>query len=922
MAKNKKDNIIIDFENRDADIGEDLLAEKNRNILSAFGNNAPSGVSSINTNANAAGAPRVSPLEALKARMKTANASGSTTEAAPVKAPKAEEKPQAAVALEEKSEPVSKPPVSENAPDQSRFEKILTPAANKEEDSSDKGPSLLEKLKRYTIDESGKNVSENEIPLYKLESVAEIIKNDSNKIINKLSEKYNVTVDTLGKKTSIDYILDGFEDTKEPEKPEAKPAAEEKTSEKIPTPEFKKLTSESKQRFEKNIFDELFPENGEKKAPTAEETKNSVPDISDIDNPAQKDGAKADAPAENNTTVRFTPIIDKTGNTGRINISSTTKLIDIKQELTSTSESDRKDSETPFEMSDFDLFAQKDEITDPAVAKATLRKLAYKKRRNFVTTVLCGLCVFVLLLFLIPFLSDKIISSPGPTMAFCGVLFLITVLANADMFADLYNLFKGKASHDCLVSLCAILGIPFCALSAIGGKNSYYHILLASLIMFTRAFVNLLQTSTTLSNLRQISGNRTKNAVAFIKDNATARAMAKDAIESDVLIAAPRKTEFISDFMKYSFFKKKFSGRMPIVFTVTAVLAALGSLVSFLFYKNVFDALTAAAVTSMVAAMPAICFIDVLPLYCAAKNLNKKGAMLAGTFGADSIELANAAVVKTSDIFPSGSITLRNLKVLSENDIDRTIVNAAALTDEAGSPLAPLFNQIAGTNASYKKPDSDTIKYEEKLGISGWVDNKLLFIGNRTLMQAHGIEVPDIEVDHKILRSGCFPVYVATGGVACALLVIEYHARPDIRKVLSKISKLGITLLVDNCDQNVSEKMICDYFGLYEDSVKVMTNVGVHMYKNAASDISVISAPASFKGSRLSLLRIMLCASNIRISNMILSVLYVLSAVFGVWFFITGSFASAGGLLSGGAILVFELLATIITLIAFSVKKP
>lgn len=35
------------------------------------------------------------------------------------------------------------------------------------------------------------------------------------------------------------------------------------------------------------------------------------------------------------------------------------------------------------------------------------------------------------------------------------------------------------------------------------------------------------------------------------------------------------------------------------------------------------------------------------------------------------------------------------------------------------------------------------------MGISGWVDNKLLFVGNRTLMEAHGIEVPSVETTAK-----------------------------------------------------------------------------------------------------------------------------------------------------------------------------
>ena len=794
--------------------------------------------------------------------------------------------------------------------------------ANEAQDiHNDKEPSLLEKLKRYTTDEKGHNVAKDELPLYKLESVAQIIKKDSGDLISQLSKKYDVTVDNLSKKTNDDYLLKGFEDEQEEsqkEKKEVPPETEELNGKPSPTPAFEKMSSESKQRFEKSIFDELFPkENAE-----SEKIQESIPDISDIDN---SDYVSVEDKSDNisdTATIRFTPIIDRHGNTGRINISSSTRSVDIRQELTGTDNMDSEIPDAPIEADGFDLFAPKDEVTDIVVAKRTIRKLAYKKRRNFLSLCLCSLCLFILLLFLLPYLSDRIISSPKVSMTVCSILYLITVLANADMFSDIVNLFRKHAGHDCVVSFCAALSVPLCIYSSVKGENIYHLILLASIITLTRSAVNFMQTSTVLSNLKQITKRGKKNAVAFIGDNSTALAMAKNAIDGDVLIAAPRKVDFISDFMKFSLFKKKFSGKMPLIFTIAVILSIIGAAIGYTFYKSAFQALYAAQVISLIAAMPALCFADILPLYFAARKLNRKGAMISGAFGADSIELANAAVISTSDIFPTGTIKLKNLKVLSNNDIDKTIVNAAALTEEAGSPLAPIFNRIAGTNTSYKKPDSDTIKYEEKLGLSGWVDNELLFIGNRTLMEAHGIEVPSIEIDKRILRSGCFPVYVAAGGNACALLIIQYEVRSDIQKLMKRIIRLGITLLIENCDPNVSENMLCDYFGFYDGSLKVMTNVGVHMYKNATADTDILSSPASFRGSRLNLLHIMSCASNIRISNIILSVFYILASVFGIWYFVFTSFTQKGGMVAGSTLLLYELLATALAFVSFLFKKP
>ena len=46
------------------------------------------------------------------------------------------------------------------------------------------------------------------------------------------------------------------------------------------------------------------------------------------------------------------------------------------------------------------------------------------------------------------------------------------------------------------------------------------------------------------------------------------------------------------------------------------------------------------------------------------------------------------------------------------------------------------------------------VKYEDKMGLSGWIGDNTILIGNRNLMQGHNIPVPPVTVDQKILRAG------------------------------------------------------------------------------------------------------------------------------------------------------------------------
>ena len=230
--------------------------------------------------------------------------------------------------------------------------------------------------------------------------------------------------------------------------------------------------------------------------------------------------------------------------------------------------------------------------------------------------------------------------------------------------------------------------------------------------------------------------------------------------------------------------------------------------------------------------------------------------------------------------------------------------------------------EIAGTNTSYSIPDSDTVKYEKNLGISGWVDNEPLFIGNRSLMKAHGIDIPSLEVDKKILRQGYFPVYVATSTTACALIIVQYNVDYAVEKELHKITDLGVLLLVENCDPNVNEAMLCDYFGLYDDSVRVMTNTGLHMYKNAVPDTQSCSSPAIFRGSGLNFIKIVNCASGINKSNRLLTILYSIFAVLGALYFVYAAFSGVLSMPQASTVLLYALGTTVLSIIGFLIRKP
>lgn len=740
-------------------------------------------------------------------------------------------------------------------------------------DKETQKPSLMDKCLPYFMDDEGKNVSYSTEPLYKLQSVADILKSDSEDSIKRLSEKYG-------------FVLDEQEDKKvQPATPEA-----------------------------------------EKKTPEVTETvKTSTPItvISDIDN-STASFPKVHSPVSQNTqTVTFTPVRSNSSEQ-KWTVTTKTQQIDLTGELVKMSDVPTETAENTVHLqeNEFEEFTPKLEATDRSDIKKIGRRLAMSKRNSFLVASVSVILTAILATAKLPFLSGVLLRWTSVTMWILTAITAVIVAANASMFKALPSIFKKTATADSAACLASVFTLFYACFASVKGEFITDLLLMLAISLCFRSISLFRKASYMLSNFKIACSNHQKKAIKLISDPAVTFSMARDSVEGDTLIAAAHNTDRITDFMKYSTFGSFLSGKMPIITVLGLILSAVTGIVCFLYFKSTLSGIYAAAAIQCLVALPSLFFIDTLPLYSTAKRLNKMGAMIAGKTGAEHIEKANAMVLDSTDLFPEGTITLHQMKVLSENNLEDTLVRAASLTQYIASPLAPIFKQIVKTGNISALPDTDTVKYEDRLGISGWVDNRLLFIGNRTLMETHGIEVPPVEVDRKILRQGYFPVYVATREKACALLMIQYSVDPATARELRKLTGLGVTLLVNNTDPNLTEEMICDYLGLYSDSVKVMSAAGCHMYKNVSRNARTCAAPAAYRGKNLALAAILNCATKIKRSNTLLSVAYIICCVLGAIIFAYSSFAGSGTLIKDSVILIYGIATAIISYLIYLTERP
>ncbi len=748
--------------------------------------------------------------------------------------------------------------------------------------------SLMDKCQPYFLDDDGKKIGLDREPLYKLQSVADIIKSDSEETIKRLSQKYGISFDT--------------------------PV--------ISTPTPKTAEKNMATQFQTKPQPEIVKEDPPAK-PQPEATPAPIV-ISDIDMPSvATEPIKADN-SDNNATVTFTPISGGDASAPHISVTTKTQHIDLTGELISLANSteETEKSEVELEKNDFDDFVPEEEFNDIAQAKKIIRRLSIKKRNTFLATFFSFFLTSLLAIAKLPFIIDLLLSHTFVGMIICSSLLGIIIILNIPMFKSLPKFFSRRCEPDSLSATSALTTVLYAVFGIISDELFLDILLLEAIILSFRSLSSFWKISFNLSNFKLISRNETKQAVKLISDHAVTFAMAKDAIEGDVLVASSQKADHLSGYFKYTTYGSFLGGRLRILAILSLLLSCVTGLACASYFDGAVHGLFAAAAIECFAALPTLFFIDTLPLYNSAKKLNRTGAMIAGKTGAEHLEMANAVVLGSCDLFPTGTVTLHQMKILAENNLDDTLIRAASLTEYIGSTLAPIFKGIAKTGNISVLPDADTVKYEDRMGISGWVDNRLLFIGNRTLMEAHGIDVPSVEVDRKILRQGYFPVYVATRDKACALLIVQYNVNPKTARELRKLTKLGVTLLIDNSDPNLTEEMICDYLGLYSDSVKVMSAAGCHMHKSTVTPVKSALSPAVYKGSRLALATILNCASRIKRSNTLLCVIYVIAAILGAVIFAYASLGGSGSMISGATLLIYGLICTVASYLIYLTQRP
>lgn len=250
-----------------------------------------------------------------------------------------------------------------------------------------------------------------------------------------------------------------------------------------------------------------------------------------------------------------------------------------------------------------------------------------------------------------------------------------------------------------------------------------------------------------------------------------------------------------------------------------ALSLAIGGLIFALAYAKgmgVSDSLSY-AVLSLFYTLPfSVFLLFEAPLFWAALSAFRDQAAIVGEAAADYCGEDSVVSFSDSDIFPPSDISLVNIMLFGEKNLEKLMRYTALLFDE--------INSSVGTVLSRSLPVQD-LKGEMRIanvyddGIEALVDGEQLLVGGFSFMQTVGVVFPDRYVPQKTSLTETF---VAVDGELLGKLDFDYRLAPDSADALTYLAEAGSYIAIRTLDPNITPEFMSQKLDYPNSPIKLM----------------------------------------------------------------------------------------------------
>ncbi|MDE7412309.1 MAG: cadmium-translocating P-type ATPase [Muribaculaceae bacterium] len=192
-----------------------------------------------------------------------------------------------------------------------------------------------------------------------------------------------------------------------------------------------------------------------------------------------------------------------------------------------------------------------------------------------------------------------------------------------------------------------------------------------------------------------------------------------------------------------------------------------------------------------------------LSYFASLGNASRRGLLFKGSKYVDAMRDVTTVMFDKTGTLTTGKF---HVSAISGANNEKEVISiAAALDKESSHPLALAIIEYAASN-KIKFPDADDVKTVSH-GMFGIVDGKECYVGSRTLMRNHNIEVP-------ATNSDASEICVVCGGKYVGSIWLLDTVKPEAREAIRQLHSLGVaTVKILSGDHEEAVKRVMEEIG-------------------------------------------------------------------------------------------------------------
>ena len=256
--------------------------------------------------------------------------------------------------------------------------------------------------------------------------------------------------------------------------------------------------------------------------------------------------------------------------------------------------------------------------------------------------------------------------------------------------------------------------------------------------------------------------------------------------------------------------------------------------------------------------------------------------------------------------------------------LDEALLDAASLTHYSGSVLQQLFADVISGKESLLYP-IENFSFEEESGLCGWINNRRVLLGNRELMTSHNIEGLPTKAEESEYSHGHEPLYLSISGNLAAMFTVTVEPDRNVKKWAARLIKKKVFIIVKSNDHIITQERISDLYGIPKDMVRVLPKRLHEDFDAETKHVVRMSASMACTGRFASFAQLILGIKIVHSSATLGLIFQTVSILLGfclsMMLILSKAFEFDYIYMSATAMVIYNIVCTILTYIAVNYKK-